>query len=83
MWFVYIVQCSDNTYYTGISKDVFARVATHNAGKGSKYTRSRLPVRLLWTQQCEDHSTALRLELNIKKLSRKQKEEIVNARPTK
>lgn len=76
-WYVYIVRCSDGTYYTGAAKDVFARVDKHNSGRGAKYTRARLPVTLLWVQECDDKSAALRLEYQIKQLDRAQKELIV------
>ena len=77
MW-VYIVQCSDGTFYTGIAKDVHARIATHNSGKGAKYTKTRLPVHLLWMQECKDRSEASKLEYKIKQLSRKEKEDFIN-----
>ncbi len=72
-WWVYIVECSDGTLYTGISTDVEARVAKHNSGKGAKYTRTRLPVRLKAQWQHTDRSTATREEIRIKKLSRVEK----------
>lgn len=78
MWHVYIVECSDGTYYTGISTDVEKRVQTHNKGKGAKYTKVRLPVRLLWTEPYDDRSAASKREYQIKKLSRKGKEALVN-----
>jgi len=77
MW-VYIVECSDGTYYTGIAKDVLLRIEKHNSGKGAKYTKSRAPVKLLWKKECADKSTALKLEAKIKKLSRKDKERFIN-----
>lgn len=76
-WYVYIVECSDGTYYTGAAKDVFVRVAKHNSGKGAKYTRVRLPVALLWMQECDNKSSALKLEYQIKQLSRAQKKLVV------
>lgn len=76
-WYVYIVECNDGTYYTGIAKDVNLRVEKHNEGKGAKYTRSRLPVSLLQKWTCESKSEALKKELEIKKLSRKQKEDLI------
>ena len=72
-WSVYIVQCADGTLYTGTTTDVSKRIATHNAGTGAKYTRSRLPVTLRFTEICADKSQALTLEAQIKKLNRKQK----------
>jgi putative endonuclease len=56
MWFVYIVQCSDNTLYTGISNNLERRLKQHNSGKGAKYTRGRTPVTLLKFFECETKS---------------------------
>lgn len=75
-WCVYIVKCADGTYYTGCTNNVTERILTHNAGKGAKYTRSRLPVRLLYIEVCENRSTASIRESAIKKLSRREKEEL-------
>lgn len=72
-WFVYIVKCSDETFYTGVSTDVEKRVKTHNTGKGAKYTKTRRPVELLWTKKVSSKSEALKLEYKIKQLNRKQK----------
>lgn len=75
-WVVYILQCSDETLYTGATNNLQKRIEKHNSGKGSKYTRSRLPVILLKYFLCSDKSTALKLEYRIKKLSRKEKLEL-------
>lgn len=72
-WHVYILRCNDNTLYTGITDDVQQRVAAHNAGKGAKYTRGRGPTRVVYKESCENKSQALRRELEIKRLSRKEK----------
>jgi putative endonuclease len=73
-WFVYIVQCSDNTLYTGISMDPEARVAEHNTGQNAaKYTRARRPVSLLYTEPTASRSAALKREVAIKRLSRQAK----------
>lgn len=72
-WFVYIVQCADNTLYTGIAKNVSERIAKHNAGTGAKYTRARTPVKELYRESCVNRSQATKRELAIKKLSRQQK----------
>jgi putative endonuclease len=69
-----VVKCADQTLYTGTSNDVAKRIATHNAGKGAKYTRTRRPVRLLYVEAFADKSSALRFELQFKKKSRAQKE---------
>lgn len=72
-WTVYMLRCADDSLYTGIAKDVAARLATHNAGKGAKYTRARLPVRLVWSESAEDRSTATKREIALKKLDRRKK----------
>ena len=77
-WYVYILECSDGTLYTGISNDVNKRVLTHNKGKGAKYTKTRLPVLLKWLKSCEDRSEASKLEYQIKKLTRKEKLDLIN-----
>lgn len=73
MDFVYIVECADGTLYTGWTTDVEKRLQTHNAGEGAKYTRSRRPVRLLYSEPCADKSAALKREAEIKRLSRAKK----------
>jgi len=73
MYSVYIVQCSDGSLYTGIAKNVQQRVKTHNAGTGARYTRGRLPVSLVYREDCENRSAALQREAAIKKISRMQK----------
>ena len=72
-WFVYIVRCSDDSLYTGVSNNVDKRIATHNSGKGAKYTRARLPVNLVYSKDMETVSLAMKEEYRIKKLSRKEK----------
>lgn len=72
-WFVYIVKCSDNTYYTGISTDVNKRIITHNKGKGAKYTKCRLPVILLYSKEFENKSEASKEEYRIKQLTKLKK----------
>lgn len=65
--------CNDRTFYTGTSNNVEKRVATHNAGKGAKYTKIRRPVKLMYSEELADKSAALKREIAIKKLSRQQK----------
>ena len=72
-WKVYILKCVDGSLYTGITTDLVRRLGEHNKGKGAKYTRSRLPVELLYFKKFPDRSSALREELRIKKLKRKEK----------
>jgi putative endonuclease len=78
MWFCYILECSDGTLYTGITNDLDMRILKHNSGKGSKYTRTRLPVKLKWSLKFDNRSEASKEEYRIKQLSRKQKIEIIN-----
>ena len=73
MYQVYILRCGDGTLYTGITNDLPRRLATHSSGRGAKYTRSRLPVELVWHEEQPDKSAALRRELQIKALSRAEK----------
>lgn len=77
MYYVYIVRCSDNTLYTGSTNDIENRIATHNEGKGSKYTRSRLPVALKYSETLSSKSEALKREAAIKKLSRIEKIKLI------
>jgi len=77
-WFVYIVKCADNSFYTGITINVSRRILEHNTSKkGAKYTRSRRPVELVKFWEFESRSAASKEEYRIKKLSRKEKEEII------
>ncbi len=77
MSFVYIVRCCDNTLYTGYAEDVDKRLAQHNAGTASKYTRGRLPVELVYHEQLPDRSSALRREIQIKQMSKLAKESLI------
>lgn len=78
-WYVYIVRCGDNTLYTGISTDPSARLTEHNSGQnGAKYTRARRPVILVYTEQAESRSAALKREIAIKRLSRQAKLSLIN-----
>ena len=76
MWYVYILRCGDDTLYTGITDDVEKRLAAHRAGKGAKYTRGRSPLELVYVEEQPDKSAALRREIAIKKLPRKEKMEL-------
>lgn len=72
-----MVQCCDNSLYTGITNDVDARIAQHNNGKGAKYTRSRCPVTLVYTEYSGNRSEALKREIQIKKMSPQQKRDLL------
>ena len=75
-WVVYMVRCSDRTLYTGCTNELEKRLRAHNAGKGAKYTKSRLPVKLVWWMPVADRSAALRFEAEVKNYSKKDKEEL-------
>lgn len=75
---VYVVECSDGTYYTGYTTDVERRLREHNDGTGAKYTQGRAPVTLLHTEQFETQSAAMRREYEIKQLTRSQKERLID-----
>ena len=75
---VYVVECSDGSYYTGYTTDVERRVAEHNAGDGAKYTRGRRPVTLVHVEAFDSQSRAMQREYAIKQLSRRAKERIVD-----
>ena len=79
MFFVYMVRCADRTLYTGLARDPEQRVKIHNSGKGAKYTRSRLPVSLVYVEPCDSLSAALKREHQLKPLSRAQKEALIAA----
>ena len=72
-WYVYLLRCRDGTLYTGCTDDVGRRLAAHQSGRGAKYTRSRLPVVLVYQESCGDRSAALRRERAVKRLTRAQK----------
>lgn len=77
MWHVYIVKCADGSLYTGIAKDVEARVLLHNAGQGAKYTRARRPVELVYREPVGDHGDALRREYRIKQMATENKRRLI------
>ncbi|NBR09120.1 MAG: GIY-YIG nuclease family protein [Opitutaceae bacterium] len=68
--FVYILRCADRTFYIGTAKNVQLRLAVHNAGKGAKYTRPRLPVRVVWQEGPLSLTRALQREYQLKQLTR-------------
>ena len=79
-YFVYILECSDDTLYTGIATDVARRLIEHNTSvKGAKYTRVRRPVSLVYEEECEDRSSACKREYAIKQLKREEKLRLINA----
>ena len=72
-WCVYLLECSDGTYYAGITNRLEHRINAHNLGQGARYTRSRGPVKLLATQAYPDRSTASKAEAQLKRLARSEK----------
>lgn len=80
MNYTYIVKCSDGTYYTGWTNRLDERVRIHNSGKGAKYTRSRIPVELVYHEVFETKEEAMKREYEIKQLTRKQKESLITGK---
>ena len=76
-WFLYIVQCSDKSLYTGITTDIARRLKEHNSKKGAFYTKNKLPVKLVYQESMADRPEAMRREHAIKSLTRKEKLELV------
>ncbi len=77
MNYTYILRCSDGTYYTGWTNDLEKRIAAHNSKRGAKYTKSRLPVQLVYYEKFEDKIDAQKREYAIKRLTRAQKEMLI------
>ncbi len=84
LWYLYIVRCADKSLYTGITVDVVKRIETHEKGKGAKYLRAkkRKPFNLVFMIEIGDHSKALKIERAVKKLPKKQKEELISIHPS-
>ena len=79
-YYTYILRCGDDTLYTGFTTDLEHRLQTHNAGKGAKYTKARLPVEIIYHEEYPTKEEAMRREAAIKKLTRKQKIELIKNR---
>lgn len=75
--YTYMLRCADNTIYSGYAVDPIARLEVHNSGKGAKYTRARRPVKLVYYEKHDSKGNALRREIELKKLTRAQKEELI------
>ena len=78
-WFLYLVRCADGSLYTGITNNVPRRFKQHNAGIASRYTRSRLPVKLIYQESHASRSMALKRELAVKAMSREEKESLIRS----
>lgn len=76
MNYVYMLRCSDGTFYTGWTNNLEKRVQTHNARRGGRYTRSRTPVELIYYEECDTKEAAMSREAAIKRMTRKEKEEL-------
>ena len=81
-WYVYILECADGSLYTGITRDLEARINIHNDGTGAKYTRGRLPVKLVYSEATDSRSSASQREHAIKQLSRQSKLNLLSFSPT-
>ena len=79
MCYVYILECADKTLYTGWTTDLDNRLKSHNTGKASKYTRGRLPVKLVYVESHDNKISAQKREWNIKQLSRKDKLKLLDS----
>lgn len=77
-FYVYILRCADNTFYTGYTPNLENRIKLHNAGKGAKYTRERRPVELVWWREYKYFKKAFLEEIRIKRLRKKQKQKLIN-----
>ncbi len=78
--YTYILKCADDTLYCGWTNDLEKRLEAHSSGKGAKYTRSRLPVELIYYEEFETKEEAMSREYHIKKLSREKKVELINSK---
>ena len=76
-WLLYILKCSDNSFYTGITNDITRRLKMHSNGKASRYTRTRRPIELLYQESCKSRTQAMVRECAVKAFSRKEKEKLV------
>lgn len=79
-YYVYIIECRDKTFYIGYTDDLEKRINIHNEGKGAKYTRGRIPVKLLYYEVYKDKGKAMSREYALKRLTRKQKERLIKLR---
>ena len=77
MWYLDILRCGDGTFYTGITTDVDKRLEAHRSGRGAKYTRGRAPLEVIYRECCGTHSDALKREMEVKRLSREEKQTLI------
>lgn len=81
-FYVYVLECSDGSYYTGWTTDLEGRLKKHLAKKASKYTRTRLPVRIIYSEAHDSKKAAMQREWSLKQLSRSQKEQLIRSSPS-
>ena len=77
-WLVYMLECSDNSIYTGITNNLEERLKTHQSGNGAKYLRGRLPIKLVYKENFINRSEATKREIYIKKMSKKEKKNLID-----
>ncbi len=80
-WYVYILECADNTLYTGITTNITRRMSEHESGKGAKYTKGRAPLKLIYTEECDNRATASKRENAIKAMPREEKANLALCAP--
>lgn len=78
--YFYVLECNDGSYYAGYTVDIERRLHNHNTGKGAKYTRGRTPVKLLYSEEFDSKSEALKMEIKFKKFSKKKKQSYIEGR---
>lgn len=79
-WIVYILKCSDGSFYTGITNNIKKRLEMHISGNGSKYLRGRLPIKLIYKESLANRSQASKREIEIKKLNKREKQLIIDCK---
>lgn len=79
-FFFYLARCNDNSLYSGSCKNVKSREKMHNEGKGAKYTRARLPIKIVYFEEFKNRSLACKRESAVKKFTKKQKEDLIKSR---
>jgi putative endonuclease len=77
-YYAYILECADGTYYTGSTDNLYGRVAEHNEGRGAEYTKRRRPAKLVYYEELENRSLAMKRERELKKMSKGQKKKLVD-----
>lgn len=78
MYYAYFALCNDGTFYAGYTNDLESREAQHNEGKGARYTRARLPVKIVYFEKFQEKAQAMKREYEFKRFTRQQKEDLIN-----